>query len=244
MIGEIAAAHAKTPAQVMLRWHLQQGRQVIPKSVTPSRIAENFDVFDFELSDEQLAAIDALDTGIRGGPEPEAITRETFGLESRKPDTMNRRTLMTGSLALGAGALLGTQLAGCSDRAAPPPASQTPAAPQSAPGSKVLLAYFSRPGENYHYGGRINLDVGNTEVLAGMISSAVAVDVYRIQAAEPYPDRLSGDGRAQQTGTGHRGAPRDRRRPADGRTVRHRAVRQPHLERAPTHDHADVHRPR
>ena len=101
---------------------------------------------------------------------------------------MNRRTLMTGSLALGAGALLGTQLAGCSDRAAPPPASQTPAAPQSAPGSRVLLAYFSRPGENYHYGGRINLDVGNTEVLAGMISSAVAVDVYRIQAAEPYPD--------------------------------------------------------
>ena len=47
-IGEIAAAHGKTPAQVMLRWHLQQGRQAIPKSVTPSRIAENFDVFDFD----------------------------------------------------------------------------------------------------------------------------------------------------------------------------------------------------
>ena len=80
-IGEIAAAHGKTPAQVMLRWHLQQGRQVIPKSVTPSRIAENFDVFDFELTADQLAAIDALDTGVRGGPEPEAITRETFGRE-------------------------------------------------------------------------------------------------------------------------------------------------------------------
>jgi 2,5-diketo-D-gluconate reductase A len=80
-IREIAAAHGRTPAQVMLRWHLQQGRQVIPKSVTPSRIAENLDVFGFELSGEQLAAIDALDTGVRGGPEPEQITRATFGRE-------------------------------------------------------------------------------------------------------------------------------------------------------------------
>ena len=84
VIGEIAAAHGKTPAQVMLRWHLQQGRQAIPKSVTPSRIAENFDVFDFELTADQLGAIgaiDALDTGVRGGPEPERIARESFGLE-------------------------------------------------------------------------------------------------------------------------------------------------------------------
>ncbi|MFC8933413.1 aldo/keto reductase [Rhodococcus sp. NPDC057135] len=80
-IGAIAAAHGKSPAQVMLRWHLQQGRQVIPKSVTPSRIAENFDVFDFELTAEELSAIDALDTGVRGGPEPEVITREKFGIE-------------------------------------------------------------------------------------------------------------------------------------------------------------------
>ena len=79
VIGEIASAHDKTPAQVMLRWHIQQGRQVIPKSVTPSRIAENFDVFDFDLTAEQLAAIDGLDTGIRGGPEPEDVTREKFG---------------------------------------------------------------------------------------------------------------------------------------------------------------------
>ncbi|MEV3903254.1 aldo/keto reductase [Mycobacterium sp. NPDC050551] len=81
VIGEIAASHSKTPAQVMLRWHLQQGRQVIPKSVTPSRIAENFDVFDFDLNAEQLAAIDALDTGVRGGPEPEAVTRENYGVK-------------------------------------------------------------------------------------------------------------------------------------------------------------------
>jgi diketogulonate reductase-like aldo/keto reductase len=79
-ITGIAAAHGKTPAQVMLRWHLQQGRQAIPKSVMPSRIAENFDVFDFELGVDELAAIDALDTGVRGGPEPEQITRENFGL--------------------------------------------------------------------------------------------------------------------------------------------------------------------
>ena len=78
-IGDIATAHNKTPAQVMLRWHLQQGRSVIPKSTNPQRIAENIDVFDFELSTEELAAIDALDTGQRGGPAPESITLENFG---------------------------------------------------------------------------------------------------------------------------------------------------------------------
>lgn len=85
VIGGIARAHDKTPAQVMLRWHLQQRRQVIPKSVTPSRIAENFHVFDFDLTVDELAAIDALDTGVRGGPEPEAITRENFGLDIPEP---------------------------------------------------------------------------------------------------------------------------------------------------------------
>ena len=79
VIGDIAKAYDKTPAQVMLRWHLQRGRSVIPKSTNPARIAENIDVFDFELSTEELAAIDALDTGQRGGPEPEAITLENFG---------------------------------------------------------------------------------------------------------------------------------------------------------------------
>jgi diketogulonate reductase-like aldo/keto reductase len=79
VIGDIAKAHNKTPAQVMLRWHLQQGRSVIPKSTKPHRIAENIDVFDFELSAEELTAIGALDTGRRGGPEPEMITVENFG---------------------------------------------------------------------------------------------------------------------------------------------------------------------
>lgn len=78
---EIGRAHGKTTAQVMLRWHLQQGRQAIPKSVTPTRIAENFDIFDFTLTDAELASIDRLDTGARGGPEPESITRAAWGRE-------------------------------------------------------------------------------------------------------------------------------------------------------------------
>jgi diketogulonate reductase-like aldo/keto reductase len=81
VIGDIATAHGKTPAQVMLRWGLQHGRSVIPKSTKPSRIAENIDVFDFELTAGELAAIDGLDTGRRGGPEPDAITLEAFGRE-------------------------------------------------------------------------------------------------------------------------------------------------------------------
>lgn len=93
---------------------------------------------------------------------------------------MNRRRLFESSFALGAGALLGAGLAGCSSPPAPPIAG-------SAPGSKVLLAYFSRAGENYHYGGRTYLEVGNTEIVAGMISSRISVDVYKIVAADPYP---------------------------------------------------------
>ena len=81
VIGDIARAHGKSPAQVMLRWGLQQGRSVIPKSTKPSRIAENIDVFDFELSGDEMTAIDGLDTGRRGGPEPDAVTLETFGRE-------------------------------------------------------------------------------------------------------------------------------------------------------------------
>lgn len=74
----IAQTHGKSAAQIMLRWGLQHGRSVIPKSVKAQRIAENFAVFDFELTAAELAALDALETGVRGGPEPEAVTLETF----------------------------------------------------------------------------------------------------------------------------------------------------------------------
>ena len=75
VIVGIAAEHHKTPAQVILRWEIQLGICVIPKSVTPKRIAENIDLFDFSLSAEELSNINALDTGIRSGPEPDTITR-------------------------------------------------------------------------------------------------------------------------------------------------------------------------
>jgi 2,5-diketo-D-gluconate reductase A len=79
-IADVAQRRGKTPAQVMLRWHLQQGRSAIPKSTNPARIAENFDVFDFELSEAELAAIDALDTGVRSGPDPDEAREERFAM--------------------------------------------------------------------------------------------------------------------------------------------------------------------
>ncbi|MDL2078404.1 aldo/keto reductase [Streptomyces sp. GXMU-J15] len=72
-IVTIAGRHGKSPAQVVLRWHLQLGNVVIPKSVTPQRIRENLDVFDFTLSEEEMAAIAALDRGLRTGPDPDTL---------------------------------------------------------------------------------------------------------------------------------------------------------------------------
>jgi diketogulonate reductase-like aldo/keto reductase len=79
-IAAVGHAHGKSPAQVMLRWHLQQGRSAIPKSTNPARIAENFDIFDFELIPDELAAIDALDTGVRNGPDPDVAREERFAM--------------------------------------------------------------------------------------------------------------------------------------------------------------------
>lgn len=69
-ITGIAAQHGKTPAQVLIRWHIQLGNIVIPKSVNPERIASNFDVFGFELSEQDIASIASLENGTRLGPDP------------------------------------------------------------------------------------------------------------------------------------------------------------------------------
>jgi 2,5-diketo-D-gluconate reductase A len=75
VITEIAETHSKTAGQVVIRWHLQLGNVVIPKSVTPERIEQNFDVFDFHLSEREMATIEELDAGERTGPDPDTFVR-------------------------------------------------------------------------------------------------------------------------------------------------------------------------
>jgi 2,5-diketo-D-gluconate reductase A len=70
-IVALGEKYAKTPAQIVLRWHIQLDHIVFPKSVTPSRIRENIDVFDFELGDDDMATIGELDSGTRLGPDPD-----------------------------------------------------------------------------------------------------------------------------------------------------------------------------
>ena len=74
----LATKHRKTPAQIVLRWHIEHGLCAIPKSFRPERIAENINIFDFALTRDDIAAIDALDTGVRGGPDPDVV-RPTTG---------------------------------------------------------------------------------------------------------------------------------------------------------------------
>ncbi|MEH0400296.1 aldo/keto reductase [[Kitasatospora] papulosa] len=73
VLTSLAGRHGKSPAQVVLRWHLQLGNVVIPKSVTPARIRQNIDVFDFELSADDMEAIAGLDRGMRTGPDPDTL---------------------------------------------------------------------------------------------------------------------------------------------------------------------------
>jgi 2,5-diketo-D-gluconate reductase A len=73
VIGAVAGRVGRTPAQVVLRWHIQRGDVVFPKSVTPARIQENFELFDFELSGEDMAAITGLNRNERTGPDPDTF---------------------------------------------------------------------------------------------------------------------------------------------------------------------------
>jgi flavodoxin len=108
-----------------------------------------------------------------------------------KPAVPGRRTLLRGALLGGATIMTGAQITGCSTSTpsgeAAPESTEQPAS-TAGPGRRILLAYFSRPGENYSNGGRTNLKVGNTEVLARMISEHIDCDVHRIEAVNPYPD--------------------------------------------------------
>ena len=97
------------------------------------------------------------------------------------------------------------------------------AAPARADDGRILLAYFSRPGENYWYGGRRNLEVGNTEVLARMIRARLDCDVHRIEAADPYPDDYDADRRAQRARAG-RGRAAGDRQPAPRRSTRYDTI--------------------
>lgn len=81
VIVNLAKKHKKTPAQIVLRWHIEHGYSTIPKSVHAKRIVENFNIFDFALAPEEVAAIDALDTGTRAGGDPDKVGPNTFGLK-------------------------------------------------------------------------------------------------------------------------------------------------------------------
>lgn len=78
IIGQLASKYSKTPAQVVLRWQVEIGNSPIPKSVHAERIAENIDIFDFELTHQEIVAIDALDLGKRGGPDPELVSPKLY----------------------------------------------------------------------------------------------------------------------------------------------------------------------
>ncbi|GAA3607814.1 hypothetical protein GCM10022419_110970 [Nonomuraea rosea] len=97
---------------------------------------------------------------------------------------LERRSFLRDAFLAGGAVMAGVPILGCASA----PARRAAAEPGPAPAAKsVLLAYFSRAGENYSYGGRRNLQVGNTEVVARMISGRIDCDVHRIEPADPYP---------------------------------------------------------
>jgi flavodoxin len=123
-----------------------------------------------------------------GVPAPDPAMGAMLGYG--KSVALGRRSFLRSALLGAAGMVVGAQMSGCSPsptRLTGPGAAQASAAPAPTE-SKVLLAYFSRAGENYYYGGRTNLTVGNTEVLANMIAQRIGCDVHRIVPVDPYPD--------------------------------------------------------
>jgi flavodoxin len=108
--------------------------------------------------------------------------------------TLTRRSLVRAALAVGAAAVAGIGTSACAATRTGPSSPQTgrdtpmPDTAERDIHRRILLAYYSRAGENYYYGGRRTLEVGNTEVLAGMIRQLIVCDVYRIEAADPYSD--------------------------------------------------------
>ena len=81
VVLQLADRYGKTPAQIVLRWHIDHGLSAIPKSVRKERIEENIGIFDFTLSPEDVRAIDGLDTGVRSGPDPEAFDANTYPIK-------------------------------------------------------------------------------------------------------------------------------------------------------------------
>lgn len=105
------------------------------------------------------------------------------------PFSISRRSALRGAAAGLTGTLLATASAACTTQGSATAPSSSPSTGQPDQSSKrVLIAYFSRAGENYYYGGRTNLETGNTEVLVGMIKDLIPCEVHRIEAAEPYPE--------------------------------------------------------
>jgi flavodoxin len=129
-----------------------------------------------------------VDQSLTGG------TTMTPPMEPHDLGTLTRRSLLRAALAVGAAAVAGTGASACGASQAepfsPPTGRDTPMpdTTERTGDRRILIAYYSRAGENYYYGGRRNLEVGNTEVLAGMIRQLLACDVYRIEAADPYSD--------------------------------------------------------
>jgi diketogulonate reductase-like aldo/keto reductase len=74
----LSQKHKKTPAQIILRWHIQHGLSAIPKSIQEERIKANIGIFDFSLDSQDMAQIDAMDTGKRSGPDPEQVNANTY----------------------------------------------------------------------------------------------------------------------------------------------------------------------